>query len=302
MSVDTIACRFQRMPTKPELRALKASCGAMVQIRRRKQHPVTRRGRSYRTCLKLHQPTPETYQKLSSIGGKNLLFINHVAVAVDFTTKTAADAGELFQFMRNHMRKLWPSKHKGRAYKDTQYFSNCGKPGIHPVAYRRSGKGSDGKIRLAANGQPGCRVEFRVQGLESVVEALKIRHPADVPARWDRMMDVVCRHLVVERIDYEHLGKQFLGMTKAKAPLPEHPIYRANEFARIGKVVAWSFGNDWWDRRVVQVRNRLAKYAWFKAESAIQKVDFTDVFDRRIIMIGNTPIPPYCPTGVAPMK
>ena len=172
-----------------------------------KHHHRWNRGLNCR--IHLHQPTAEAIGLLDEIAKKQRLIINMAHLALDLIVRDRSEANALNDYLNGHLVKLWHGKHQVNFTYGTRYTSRrrWGVQQLVTYADRPS---------KAAPEAPCVHIEWRSNGLAQV-RSIKIKGPSDLLGLDHRKF--WRRHLILEEVKVEVLGRQALRLGRSKKPV-----------------------------------------------------------------------------------
>jgi len=204
--VDTVAVWLERKPANCNLVALRKHCGSI--------HVAApfRWDRGLNCRIHVHQPTAEAITLLDEIAKKQRLVINMAHLVLDLIVRNQSEANALDDYINDHMVKLWHGKHGINFIRGTRYTSRrrWGVQQLVTYADRPS------KASKAAPEAPCVHIEWRSNG-SAQVRSIGIKGPSDLLGLDHRKF--WRRHLILEEIKVEVLGRQALRLGRSKKPV-----------------------------------------------------------------------------------
>ena len=204
--VDTVGVRLERKPANPDLVALRKHCRTMHVA------SLHRWNRGLKCRIHLHQPTAEAITLLDEIAKRQRVVINMVHLTLDLIVCGRSEANALGNYINDHIVKLWHGKHEINFFGGTRYTSRqrWGVQQLVTYADRPS------KASRAAPRTPCVHIEWRSNG-SAQVRSIGIKGPSDL-LRFDHRK-FWRRHLILEEVKFEVLGRQALRLGRSKKPV-----------------------------------------------------------------------------------
>jgi hypothetical protein len=268
---DTVGMLLKKRPKNQEFLRLRQQCGKLT------WHRSRHRRLGWKMCL--HQPKPGAYSVLQEMASRIELLVNEVHIALDLCVLTEFDAEELFDWISQRLVQRW---HRGRKiiwYSGTRYTGpRKWNSEIFAQYCTRPSK---------VTREPCVHLEFRSKGRRHVKRL--VQEPADLACF--NFLEFWRRHLVLEEVNMDLLGRQANGWPKAKKPKLEKygPITMDLDRRAAGAFVRYA--SSTMNERVCPsaqaVRDIGRAFPWLRPKSALLQLDVSELLTRASNYPGN---------------